>query len=431
MAVRERRNALSELMNRNWSQMSDIIEGAAGANRDITPEERTRYEQLETELDTAKREYDRLAAHEERASLLAQPQRNVRLLPGGDRAVDPAQGRAVGAEEYESAFRAYIRGGEQRLLPEHRSALAMGRQTLTPDEQRALTVTTTAGGYLIPVGFEATLMRNRLAFGGMRQARTRKMTTDTGNDMHLPNLNDTGNKGYLLAINTAASAQDVAFTEIVLKAYVMHSKYVLVPWQLLQDSAFDVEGEILAPAFGERIGRIENDYFTTGAGTTEPQGFITGASSGYTGLGAAASGPGYTDVVKLFHSVDPAYRAMAQFMCNDVTVSQMRLVVDDNNRPIWLPAASGGMAEATPMTLMGKELIINQSMADPAANSKSLAFGDFSQYIIRDVRGINVVRLEELNALALQTTFFAWARVDGQLFDPGTDPIKYLTSAAA
>lgn len=431
MSIRERRNTVSDTMNRAWSQMSDIIEGAAGAGRDITPEERSRYEQLERDLDTAKKEYDLLSAHEERASLLSQPQRSVRLLPGGDKAIDAAQGRAVDPEEYESAFRAYIRGGEQRLLPEQRSALAAGRQTLNPAEQRALTVTTTGGGYLIPEGFESTLIKNRLAHGGMRQANTRKLTTETGNDLVLPGTNDTGNKGYLLAINTAAAEQSPAFTAITLKAYVMHSKYVLVPWQLLQDSEFDVEREILAPQFGERLGRIENDYFTTGAGTTEPQGFITGASSAGTGVGAAAGGPSYAEIVDLYHDVDPAYRATAQFMAPDATVRVLRLLVDDQNRPLWLPAASGGLADATPMTLMGKELIVNQSMAAPAANAKCLAFGDFSHYIIRDVRGINVVRLEELNALSLQTTFFAWSRVDGQLFDPGTDPIKYFTSAAA
>lgn len=430
MSIRERKYALSDLMNRNWAQMAELIEGAAGAGRDITPEERSRYEQLEAELDTAKREYDRLAAHEERASLLAQPRRDVRLLPGGDKSIGPAQGRAVGAEEYQEAFGAYIRGGEKGMTDEQRSALRAGYQPMDP-ETRALTVTTTAGGYLIPEGFEATLIKNRLAFGGMRQARTRKLTTETGNDLVLPGSNDTGNKGYLLTINTGAAAQDPAFTAITLKAFVMHSKYVLVPWQLLQDSAFDVETEILAPQFGERIGRIENDYFTTGAGTTEPQGFITGASSAGTGVGAAALGPSYAEIVDLYHDVDPAYRAMAQFMCNDATVKTLRLQVDDQNRPLWLPAAASGLAEATPMTLMGKELIINQSMASPAADAKCLAFGDFSYYIIRDVRGVQVVRLEELNALSLQTTFFAWARVDGQLFDPGTDPIKYFTCAAA
>lgn len=431
MAVRERRNALSETMNRAWSQMSDIIEGAAGANRDITPEERTRYEQLEADLDVAKREYDLLAAHEERASLLSQPQRNVRLLPGGDRAVDPAQGRATDPEEYETAFKVYIRRGPQWMTDEQRSALQAGYTQLSAEEQRALTVTTTAGGYLIPQGFEQRLVLARLAFGGMRQARTRKFTTDSGNDWPIPTMDDTSNKGMLLAINTADTKLDVAFGQKTMKAYVMHSKTVLVPWQLLQDSAFDVEGEILAPAFGQRIGRIENDYFTTGAGTTEPQGVITGASSALTGTGAAALGPGYADVVGLFHGVDPAYRPTAQFMCNDTTVKLMRLVVDDNNRPIWLPAATGGMAEATPMSLLGHELIVNQSMASPGANAKCLAFGDFGFYWIRDVRGVQVVRQGELYSGSLQDGFFAWSRVDGQFIDPGVDAIKFFTSAAA
>lgn len=430
MAVRERRNALSEIMNRNWSQMSDIIELAAGADRDMTPEERSRYEQLETELDTAKREYDRLAAHEERATQLTQPRREVRLLPGGDRAVERAAGRPVGAEEYEEAFRAYIRGGERRMSDDQLVALRAGYQA-HDDQARALTVTTSAGGYLIPQGFADVLVKSRLAFGGMRQARTNKITTDTGADLPIPGMDDTGNKGMLLGINTGSSTQDVAFTSRTLKAYVMHSKSVKVPWQLMQDSAFDVETMILAPAFGERIGRIENDYFTTGSGSSEPQGVITGASSGLTGTGAAASGPSYADVVTLYHSVDPAYRDFAQFMCNDASVLALRLLVDDANRPIWLPATSGGLAEATPDTLLGKPLVINQSMASPAANAKSLLFGDFSQFWIRDVKGITVVRQDELYSDALQTGFFAYARLDSILVDAGTDPLKYYTCAAA
>lgn len=431
MSVRERRDRVSEQMNRAWAQMTEIIEGAAAADRDITPEERTRYEQLEADLDRFGAEHTRLSAHEERGSLLSQPKRNVRLLPGGDRALDPPQGRATDPEEYEQAFRVYIRRGPQWMTDEQRSALQAGYSQLTPDEQRALTVTTTAGGYLIPQGFEQRLVLSRLAFGGMRQANTRKFTTESGNDLPIPTMDDTSNTGMLLTINTADTKLDVAFGQKTLKAYVMHSKTVLVPWQLLQDSAFDVEGEILAPAFGQRIGRIENSYFTTGAGTTEPQGVITGASSALTGTGAAALGPGYADVVGLYHGVDPAYRSMAQFMCNDTSVKLLRLVVDDNNRPIWLPAASGGLAEPTPMSLLGHDLIINQSMASPAANAKSLAFGDFSYYWIRDVRGIQVVRQGELYSGSLQDGFFAWSRVDGQLIDPGVDPIKYFTCAAA
>lgn len=430
MSVRERLNTIAEQRNRLWAQMSEIIESAANENDVIRGEAWDRYEKLERELDQLGTEAERLNRHEERATQLTQPRREVRLLPGGDRAIEREAGRPVGAEEYEEAFRAYIRGGERRMSADQLVALRAGYQA-HDDQSRALTVTTSAGGYLIPQGFADVLVKSRLAFGGMRQARTNKITTDTGADLPIPGMDDTGNKGMLLAINTGSSTQDVAFTSRTLKAYIMHSKSVKVPWQLMQDSAFDVETMILAPAFGERIGRIENDYFTTGSGSSEPQGVITGASSGLTGTGAAASGPSYADVVALYHSVDPAYRDFAQFMCNDASVLALRLLTDDANRPIWLPATSGGLAEATPDTLLGKQLVINQSMASPAANAKSLAFGDFSQFWIRDVKGITVVRQDELYSDALQTGFFAYARLDSILVDAGTDPIKYYTCAAS
>lgn len=429
MSVRERRNAVAEQRNQLWSQMAAIIEGAASANRDMSAEERTRYEQLETDLDTLGAEAARLDAHEERATQLTQPRRQVRLLPGGDLVVSAPQGQPVSVEEYDEAFRAYIRVGERRMSQDQIAALGAGYRP--NDQARALTVTTTAGGYLIPQGFADVLVKSRLAFGGMRQANTKKITTETGDDLPIPGMDDTGNKGMLLAINTGSTTLDVAFTSRTLKAYIMHSKSVKVPIQLMQDSAFDVETMILAPAFGERIGRIENDYFTTGTGSSEPQGFITGASSGLTGTGAAASGPSYADVVALYHSVDPAYRDVAQFMANDASVLALRLLTDDANRPIWLPATSGGLAEATPDTLLGKRLVINQSMASPAANAKSLAFGDFSQFWIRDIQGVTVVRQDELYSDALQVGFFAYARVDSILVDAGTDPIKYYTCAAA
>lgn len=431
MALKERLIKLDERRNVAWKQASDLIELAATEERSLTAEEQGRYEGLVGEVDALGTERVQIEAHEARAAKLEAPRREIRLLPGGDRVVAPRGGaRAVDTEEYRDAFNAYIRGGKQEMTPEQRQILQRGY--LPHDgEARALTVTTSAGGYLIPQGFMDELTRARLQFGGMRQANTRKIATDTGNDLPIPAMDDTGNKGMLLAINTGSSTQDVAFTQRTLKAYVMHSKSVKVPWQLMQDSAFDVEGEILAPAFGERIGRIENDYFTTGTGSAQPQGVIVGAASGYTGLGAAASGPTYVDIVKLFHSVDPAYRPGAQFMCHDTTVQGLRLLIDDNSRPLWLPAASGGLGDATPDTLIGKPLILNQSMDVPAVNSKSLAFGDFSAFWIRDVKGVTVVRQDELYSDALQTGFFAYARVDSILVDAGTHPIKFLTSAAA
>lgn len=432
MVLRERLIKVDERRNAAWKEASDLISLAAGEERALTAEEHSRYDGLVGEVDALGKEREQILAHEARAAKLEAPRRETRMLPGGDRVVTrPGGGRYVDGEEYRDAFNTWVRRGEKRMRPDQLEALDRGF-LMFPTEERALTVTTSAGGYLIPQGFEASLTKARLQFGGVRQSRARSFTTETGNDLPIPAMNDTGNKGVLLAINTQMAQQDVAFTQRTLKAYVMHSKGVKVPWQLLQDSAFDVENEILAPAFGERIGRIENDYFTTGAGSTEPQGVVTGAQAGVTGTGAAAGGPTYAEYVAMFHKLDPAYRALAQWMASDALIASARLIVDDNNRPIWQPAATGGLSDDIPERILGKEVVVNQSMDSPATTGGvPLLFGDFSNYWIRDVRGITMVRQDELYSDYLQTGFFAYARVDGIVVDAGTHPIYKFTSAAS
>lgn len=437
--LRERLIKVDEQRNTSWKKASDLIAFAASEERSLTGDEQAQYDGWVGEVDTLGEERTKILAHEERAKALEAPQRDARMLPGnesrgagvgGERGRQGGRsGRVADTDEYRDAFVEYMLRGERRMAPDQLAMLDRGYQR---HEERALSVTTSAGGYLIPQGFEPSLTKARLQFGGVRQARTRKITTETGAPYPIPGLNDTGNKGVLLAINTQMAKQDVAFTQRTLNAYVMHSKAVDVPWQLDQDSYFDIENDVLMPAFGERIGRIENDYFTSGAGTTEPLGIVTAATAANTGTGSAAAGPTFAEYVALFHAVDPSYRAMAQWMASDSLIAATRQVVDDNNRPIWLPAATGGLSDDVPERILGKEVIINQSMDAPSVTGGfPLIFGDMSYYWIRDVRGVTMVRLDQIRADYLQTEYFAYARTDGILVDAGTHPIKKFTSAAS
>ncbi|KKM02260.1 hypothetical protein LCGC14_1786290, partial [marine sediment metagenome] len=65
-----------------------------------------------------------------------------------------------------------------------------------------------------------------------------------------------------------------------------------------------------------------------------------------------------------------------------------------------------------------------------AANAKSVLFGDFKKYLIRDVKGITVLRLAERYAEFLQVAFLAFLRTDGDLLDAGTAPIKHYANSA-
>jgi HK97 family phage major capsid protein len=83
-----------------------------------------------------------------------------------------------------------------------------------------------------------------------------------------------------------------------------------------------------------------------------------------------------------------------------------------------------------PDTLLGYPYVINQSVATIAAGSKSVLFGQLDKYIIRDVRDVTVLRLDELFAVLGQVAFLALSRHDGDLLDAGTHPVKYLIQGA-
>jgi HK97 family phage major capsid protein len=68
-------------------------------------------------------------------------------------------------------------------------------------------------------------------------------------------------------------------------------------------------------------------------------------------------------------------------------------------------------------------------MADIGAGNASVLFGDLSKYKIRMVKSFSVVRLNELLAEYLSIGLFGFARVDGNLLDAGTHPVKKLVHA--
>jgi HK97 family phage major capsid protein len=262
-----------------------------------------------------------------------------------------------------------------------------------------------------------------LSFGGMRQAAT-VIRTETGADLPWPTFNDTANKGRRIGENSVHTNTDMSFGQVVFGAYKYSSDYVLVSWEFLQDSTLNV-AEVIGKALGERIGRITNDEFTTGTGSSQPNGLVTAAGTGVTATALTATTT-YSFLMDLVHSVDPSYRVGGRFMLSDAALKMVRKVLipqysgDTAGAPLWQPSLQAGV----PDQLLGYGYVINQSMATPATAEKTIAFGDLSKYQIRDVRDITLVRADERFVEYGQVAFLAWSRHDGDLLDAGTDPIK-------
>jgi len=297
------------------------------------------------------------------------------------------------------------------------------------DEERAMSgpqSSTSLGGYAIQDAAMREVEIALLAYGAIRQVAT-ILRTDTGGPLPIPTVNDTTNVGALIAENTTVNTQDVTFSQLVLDAWKYTSKAVLVSVELMQDNSVNLP-QLLGQLLGERLGRITNTHFTTGTGTGNPNGVVTAATFAQATTGAAnMTSISYANLIALYHSVDPAYRNNAKFMMNDNSISKIKLMVDSNQRPLWLP----GLVDRAPDTILGAPYVINQDMASMTATAKSILFGDFSKYLIRDVRDMTLLRLDERYAEFLQVAFLAFMRTDGDLLNAGTTPLRGYQNSTA
>src|SRR5690606_9353822 len=110
-------------------------------------------------------------------------------------------------------------------------------------------------------------------------------------------------------------------------------------------------------------------------------------------------------------SVDPAYRnnGRVRYVLSDGALKMARKLKDGDDRPLWVPVPAPGFTS----TLNGYSYTVDNSMAAPAPGARSILFGDvFSAYVVRQVHGVQMVRLDERFADLLQTAFFAYARMD-------------------
>ena len=290
------------------------------------------------------------------------------------------------------------------------------------------TTTTTEGGYTVPSEIAAMVIDKLKAFGGMRDVAT-VLTTSTGVAMNWPTSDGTADVGAIVGQNTPVAGADITFGTIGLNPFYYTSNKIALPLELIQDSAIDVVAYVV-DRLAARIARIQNTHFTTGAGSTLPDGVIPRAGAGKTGTTGQTLTVIYDDLIDLKHSVNRAYRRNAKYMMNDLSVAVVSKLKDTTGRPIWTPGDAESIAGGKPDTLCGYPVVINDDVAVMAANAKSIAFGDFSKYTIRDVQGTTVLRRFDDSAFALsnQVGFCGWTRSGGNLLDPAAVKV-YANSA--
>lgn len=400
-AMRERRNALAK-------ETRNILDQHPGAS--WGDEQQQAYDNNVAEIGRID------AAIERRQKILdLDAERSFKDAGGAEHPAGPA------ASESRQLFAKWMRGGDRALSAEEWSAIRNTMSTTTDSE----------GGYTVQTDVASSVIEALKAYGGMRSVAN-VVRTAQGNPINWPTSDGTSEVGEIVAQNASATDEDASFGVKTIGAYKYSSKVVTVPIELLQDSSVDIEAFVRA-RLAQRLGRITNQHFTTGTGSNQPNGIVTAAVSGKAGATGQTTTVIYDDLVDLVHSVDPAYRESpsVRFMMNDSSIKVIRKLKDADGRPIWTPSYDAGIRGAVPQELLGYRIQVNQDVAAMAASAKSILFGDFSQYVIRDVMELTLFRFtDSAYAKKGQVGFLAWMRADGNLVTAGA-PVKFYQNAAS
>jgi HK97 family phage major capsid protein len=272
----------------------------------------------------------------------------------------------------------------------------------------------TAGGFGVPVGFEANLEIALQFFDCFRPLATVDRL-DRGGETRHPMVDDVAQLGVLVAENTQPGSNDVtSFGSVSFFPAKFSSQYILLPYELWEDSGIDIDtwwGKII----GQRIARIQSKTWTSK--------LLAQATKGATAASQTAIAA--DDLLNLEYSLDYSYLESPNcaFMMHPTIRKTVAELKTTTGAYIFKPRRSKAELD----TIDGFPCIWNRWMSSTiASGTQSVLFGDFSRVHIRDVNTIRIKKLVERYADSDQIGLCGLLRSDANLMDAGTHPLQYL-----
>ncbi|CCH54478.1 phage major capsid protein, HK97 family [Fibrisoma limi BUZ 3] len=415
--MNDKLKALQEQKGRIVAEQRSLIDAAEG--RSFNAEERSKFDQQDSDISDIDRKIKALEREEADKRSIAEVTEKQEAEKRGKHEDQNAE------TAHKQAFDAYLRHGLGELTESEKRSLGGFHKAIEGGETRAQNGGSgAAGGYLVPREFSNEIDVALKAYGGMLELG-RTWGTGTGATVDWPTMDDTNVKGRILTSGTSAAtgSTDLGFGSKTLTAFTYTSDLIAVDNALIQDSAFNL-GALITEAMGIRFGRVQNEHYTKGTGSGQPQGVVVAAGEFTNGV--SATGITADNLLELLHSVNRAYRKNAKYTLNDLTLAAVRKLKDAEGKYIW---SMGDMQKGAPATIWGYQYEINDDLEDIGAEKKSVGFGDFKRYIIRTVAQPLIIRLNERFAENNQTAYVGFMRTDGRLLNSGA--VKFLKHAAA
>jgi HK97 family phage major capsid protein len=381
-----------------WHAAKALLDAAAAEKRDLSGEEQQSYDRMMADIDERGQKIQDLQVAEQRAADL-------------DAALATAPEVRTERVERSKSDADILRG------------LVSGEIRSHTFERRDLNKASDSS--IVPSAFLDSLQASLTTVGPMMDSGLVTMlNTASGEDLTIP-TESTRPAATAIAEATEITALDPTFSSIVLKAQKV-AVLTKVSKELLTDSGISLEA-YLGQMMGTSLGIKINNLLTLGTGGgAAPNGIVTAAGSGITG-GTGSTGAFTADnLIDLAHAVNGAYvRRGGAWMMRRSSVGAVRKLKDTAGNYLFVPAATVG----SPDTLLGYNIYDNPDVAATGVNAKSVLFGWFGSFHVRQIGGIEIARSDDAYFAYDQIGFRATMRVWSDLAQ--SEAVKYFAGGTA
>jgi len=288
--------------------------------------------------------------------------------------------------------------------------LRKGRESLDQMETKVLTVSNdTGGGYLAPPEYVREIVKKVTEMSPIRSIARVRATSSRS--VQIPTRTGQFSASWVAETGTRAETTGLTYG---MEEIAAHEQYALVDIseQDVEDSAFNMESE-LSEEFATQFAKGEGTAFVNGTAAGQPEGYMVNASVAQTISGHATTLTA-AGLINLYSEVKTDYARNGVFVFNRSTLGKIRQIVDTNGSYVF--QAGFSLQVGVPNTILGQPYVEASDMADVAAGSFSVAFGDFRRgYMIVDRIQLAILRDPFTQATTGTIRYVARRRVGGQV----------------
>lgn len=400
-----------------WKQQKALLDvGAARGDTHMSADDDRAYRARDARIDVIDDRLVELADADERSAAAADAFGTLLGTPRTRGAVRHVE------RELEAQFRASIL--ERNPAPitvrwgEPRSGFAPGL------ERRDLSTATGSG--MTGVTFYSQLLEHLVDNSAIMAAGASMLTTGSGELLSLPKSTALSTAAIVAEAGVIGES-DPGLGKVTLGAY-KYGVLVQVSTELVEDVTWDLLG-YLARETGLAIGNGAGAHFIAGTGTDQPRGLALDATVGVTGATAVDGAFTADDLIDLAHSLAEPYTRSpgAAWLMRQSTLGTVRKLKDNQDRYLFSTDVVPGSGAAG--TLLGRPVYCDPNVAAVGLGARSVLFGDFTRYWVRQVNGLRFERSDEYAFNADMVTFRALWRADGALIDT-TGSVKAFEGGA-